>query len=149
MRAVAQRVSRASISVEGAVVAAIGEGLAALIGFGPGDGEADLDYMAGKLIGLRIFADGGEKMNLSLAETGGALLLVPQFTLYGDARRGRRPSYSSAMEPAGASKLFDTFIALCSSRHPVVRAGVFGADMKFELVNEGPVTVLLDSSGLF
>ncbi len=149
MRAVAQRVSRASIEVGGAVVAEIGGGIAALIGFGRGDTAADLDYIAGKLTGLRIFADDDGKMNLSLADTGGSLLLVPQFTLYGDARRGRRPSYTPAMEPAAASAMFDEFVALCSSMHPLVRAGIFGADMRFELVNEGPVTILLDSSGLF
>ena len=149
MRAVVQRVSRASITVGGSVVAAIDAGIAALIGFNGGDGAADMEYIARKIMGLRIFGDAEGKMNLSLAEAGGALLLVPQFTLYGDARRGRRPSYSTAMEPGGASRLFGEFTALCASLHPAVRCGVFGADMRFELANEGPVTILLDSSGLF
>jgi D-tyrosyl-tRNA(Tyr) deacylase len=149
MRAVVQRVSQASITVGGSVVAAIDEGIAALIGFSRGDGAADMEYLARKITGLRIFGDAEGKMNLSLAETGGALLLVPQFTLYGDARKGRRPSWSSAMEPADASRLFEEFTALCRSLHPVVRSGIFGADMRFELANEGPVTILLDSSGLF
>ncbi len=149
MRAVVQRVSRASISVGGGRIAEIGGGLAVLVGFTRGDGLKDMDYIAKKIINLRIFEDDGGKMNLSLVDRAGELLLVPQFTLYGDVRKGRRPSYSSAMVPEEASEMFDRFTALCAERLPAVKTGVFGADMRFELVNEGPVTVLLDSSGLF
>jgi len=149
MRAVVQRVSRASIAVGGGLVAEIGRGFAVLVGFTHGDGPKDMEYIARKILDLRVFADGEGKMNLSLVDTAGDLLLVPQFTLYGDARKGRRPSWSSAMAPEEASGMFADFAALCAGRLPVVRTGIFGADMSFDLVNEGPVTILLDSSGLF
>ncbi len=149
MRAVIQRVLSASVSIEGELRASINGGIMALTGFAREDTRVDLEYIARKIIELRIFEDSGEKMNLSLGETGGKLLLVPQFTLYGDVRKGRRPSFSSAMEPVGASRMFEEFVELCASAHSETYAGVFGAHMRVELVNNGPVTILLDSTGLF
>ncbi len=149
MRAVVQRVERASVEVEGREHASIGPGLLVLVGFAPADGGAEMEYIAQKILELRIFNDEKGVMNLSLAETGGELLLVSQFTLYGDARRGRRPSYSAAMTPAKAAQSYARFVELCASRHGVVKSGVFGADMRVELVNSGPVTILLDSSKAF
>lgn len=149
MRAVVQRVERASVEAEGRMLASIGGGVLALVGFALGDGESDMDYISRKILELRIFNDKNGVMNLSLADTGGGLLLVSQFTLYGDARRGRRPSYSGAMPPAEAAQNYRRFVELCASRHGAVRSGLFGADMRIELVNSGPVTILLDSSRAF
>lgn len=149
MRAVVQRVERASIVVDRIVVASIGRGLAVLVGFCKDDTTDDLDYIARKLLALRIFPDAEGKMNCSIVEAGGELLLVPQFTLLGDARKGRRPSYSEAMEPETAKLKFDEFISHCNATGLSVRKGMFGAHMQFELVNDGPVTILLDSRGLF
>lgn len=149
MRAVVQRVLSASIVIDGEVVASIGKGLAVLVGFCRDDSSEDLHYIARKLLALRVFPDEEGKMNRSLVETKGELLLVPQFTLYGDARKGRRPSYSEAMEPQTAKLKFGEFVGLCSTEGLVVREGVFGAHMRFELVNDGPVTILLESRGLF
>jgi D-tyrosyl-tRNA(Tyr) deacylase len=149
MRAVVQRVERASVEVEGSVRASIGPGLLVLVGFAPHDGAAEMEYIAQKILDLRVFNDESGVMNLSLADTGGELLLVSQFTLYGDARRGRRPSYSAAMAPSEAAQSYARFVELCASRHGRVKSGVFGADMRVELVNSGPVTILLDSSKAF
>ncbi len=149
MRAVVQRVLSASIVIDRIVVASIGKGLAVLIGFSKDDTSRDLDYIARKVLSLRVFPDDDGKMNRSLVEAGAELLLVPQFTLYGDARKGRRPSYSEAMEPETAKQKFDEFVNLCSTDGLIVRKGVFGAHMRFELVNDGPVTILLESKGLF
>ncbi|MCX7678739.1 MAG: D-aminoacyl-tRNA deacylase [Spirochaetes bacterium] len=149
MRAVVQRVNRASVIVDTIVVASINRGIAALVGFRNDDTESDLEYIARKLVELRIFPDANGKMNCSLQQIGGELLVVPQFTLYGDARKGRRPSYSEAMEPKVASSLFEEFVEMCSRKGIPVRKGVFGAHMYFELVNDGPVTILLESRGLF
>jgi D-tyrosyl-tRNA(Tyr) deacylase len=145
MRAVVQRVSEASVVIGGECVARIGHGLLAFVGFHGDDGEADLEYMADKIIGLRVFGDEEGKMNRSLADEGGALLIVSQFTLYGDARKGRRPSYSEAMAPGPAQEWYRRFVALCRTKTSPVEEGVFGADMKVRLANEGPVTLLLDS----
>jgi len=145
MRAVVQRVSEASVEIGGECVARIGHGLLAFVGFHGDDGEADLEYMAGKVIGLRIFSDEEGRMNGSLADEGGALLIVSQFTLYGDARKGRRPSYSEAMAPGQAQEWYRRFVALCRSKASKVEEGMFGADMRVRLTNEGPVTLLLDS----
>jgi D-tyrosyl-tRNA(Tyr) deacylase len=145
VRVVVQRVSQAKVEVEGAVVGQIGPGLLVLIGFRPGDGETDLDWMARKLIGLRLFEDAGEKMNLSVAEVAGELLLVPQFTLYGDCRKGRRPGFSDALAPAQATLLFDRFCDVVEQSGQPVQRGVFGAHMQVSLVNDGPVTLILDS----
>lgn len=149
MRVVVQRVLSASIVIDGIAVASIGNGLAVLVGFCKDDVSSDLVYMARKLLSLRVFPDEDGKMNLSLADVKGELLLVPQFTLYGDVRKGRRPSYSEAMDPQSAKFKFDEFADLCSANGLIVRKGVFGAHMRFNLVNDGPVTILLESRGLF
>ncbi|SRR6056297_519092 len=149
MRAVLQRVLNASVAVDGNTVASIGKGLCVLCGFTHEDTEADLQHMTQKIIALRIFEDEDGAMNLSLRDIGGELLIVPQFTLYGDARKGRRPSFSAAMEPSRAMKTFSLFMEMCKGEYPHTRAGIFGAHMQVELVNDGPVTILLDSSRLF
>jgi len=144
MRVVLQRVNRASVTVDGVVVGEIGRGLLALVAFAPGDDD-QIDWVAEKLLGLRIFADESGKMNRSVVEVSGALLVVSQFTLYGDTRKGRRPSFVDAAAPEVASVLYETFVAkLRESRIPVA-TGRFGADMQVELVNDGPVTLILDS----
>jgi len=150
MRVVLQRVSRAAVRVEGETVGAIGNGLLLLIGFAEGDSSAESEWMAGKLVGLRVFNDADGKMNLSLEETEGEILAVSQFTLYGDARKGRRPSYAKAASPEAAASLYRDFVALLQTRAPGrVSEGVFGAMMEVELVNDGPVTLLLEkNSGL-
>jgi D-tyrosyl-tRNA(Tyr) deacylase len=149
MRAVIQRVSSASVTVEGQVVGAIGAGFLVLLGVGEGDAEADADYLAEKTANLRIFEDDAGKMNLSLREIGGGALVVSQFTLYGDARKGRRPSFIAAARPEEANRLYAYF---CDRLHaldiPVAR-GVFQAMMSVALTNEGPVTILLDSGKAF
>ncbi|HNR88789.1 MAG TPA: D-aminoacyl-tRNA deacylase [Spirochaetota bacterium] len=146
MRAVLQRVLSASVTINGEVVSAIGPGMLALVGFRRGDTDDDMAYLIDKTLGVRIFDDERGVMNRSLAEIDGELLVVSQFTLYGDARKGRRPSYSEAMPPDEARVLYDAFLRRCRERHPRVCGGVFGADMKVALVNDGPVTILLDSS---
>jgi len=145
VRVVVQRVTQAAVEVEREIVGQIGPGLLALVGFRPGDGEADLDWMARKLIGLRLFEDTAEKMNLSVAEVGGEVLLVPQFTLYGDCRKGRRPGFSDALGPAEATLLFDRFCDIVGQSGPPVQRGIFGAHMRVSLVNDGPVTLIVDS----
>lgn len=146
MRAVVQRVSRASVTVEGEVVGAIEAGLLVLLGAGAGDAPADLAYLVDKLVNLRIFSDEAGKMNRSVLDCGGGVLVVSQFTLYGDARRGRRPAFTDALEPVAARALYEQSLeALRQAGVTRVAAGVFGADMKVELVNDGPVTILLDS----
>jgi len=149
MRAVIQRVTQATVTVEGNIIASINKGLCALVGFTATDTEKDLQYICQKIIGLRIFDDSDAFMNLSVADVDGHILLVPQFTLYGDARKGRRPSFSDAMKPEEASQLFDTFVALCKQHYPKVQQGKFQAHMQVSLMNDGPVTILLDSSKLF
>jgi D-tyrosyl-tRNA(Tyr) deacylase len=149
MRAVIQRVLQASVSVEGEVKTSIGAGMLVLAGFHGDDTVQDMEYIAEKILGLRIFDDEKGVMNRSLRETEGDLLVVSQFTLYGDARKGRRPSYSAAMPPAKASVFFSDFLEICRSKHGKVQAGVFGATMKVSLVNAGPVTILLDSRRQF
>lgn len=149
MRAVIQRVTQATITVEGNIIASIDKGLCVLAGFTATDTEKDLQYICQKIIGLRIFDDSDAFMNLSVADVDGHILLVPQFTLYGDARKGRRPSFSDAMKPKEASQLFDTFVALCKHHYPKVQQGKFQAYMQILLFNDGPVTILLDSSKLF
>jgi D-tyrosyl-tRNA(Tyr) deacylase len=150
MRAVIQRVSRAQVTVGGEVVGAVGRGLAVLVGAGDGDGDEDLAYLVGKTVNLRIFPDEAGKMNRSVLDVGGEVLAISQFTLYGDARRGRRPAFTSAMEPAAAEALYRRYLdGLAAAGVSRVEAGIFAADMKLELVNDGPVTILLDSSRLF
>jgi D-tyrosyl-tRNA(Tyr) deacylase len=145
MRAVIQRVSSASVTVAGRLVGEIGEGVMALVGAGTGDDEKDVDYIARKIAELRIFEDADGKMNRSLDETRGAVLLISQFTLYGDVRKGRRPSFLDAMEPAGAARLIDQVRDRLRARGLTVATGEFGAMMDVTLVNRGPVTILLDS----
>jgi D-tyrosyl-tRNA(Tyr) deacylase len=150
MRAVVQRVSRARVEVDGRQVGAIRGGLLVLLGAGAGDGPADVAYMVDKVVNLRIFPDEAGKMNRSLLETGGGVLAVSQFTLYGDARKGRRPAFTGALEPVAAQALYEQFIAgLRAAGVADVASGVFGAMMEVELVNSGPVTILLESGKAF
>lgn len=149
MRAVVQRVAQASVTVEGGAVARIGAGLLVLLGVGARDGEAEADYVAGKVAGLRIFPDAEGRMNRSVVETGGAVLLVSQFTLYGDCRKGRRPSFTRAAGPDEAMRLYELAAERLRRRGLQVRTGVFGAHMQVALVNDGPVTLLVDSEGTF
>ncbi|HWN98325.1 MAG TPA: D-aminoacyl-tRNA deacylase [Blastocatellia bacterium] len=148
MRAVVQRVTSASVSVNGEVTGEIGEGFLVLLGVARDDEEKDADYLADKIINLRIFADDEGKMNRSLLETGGEMLVVSQFTLYGDVRRGRRPSYTDAAEPAKANELYEHFVEQVRSLGLNVETGVFQAMMKVRLTNDGPVTILIDSRKL-
>ncbi len=145
MRAVIQRVRRAAVHVEGQTVAAIGSGLLLLVAFRPEDGEAELTWMAEKVVHLRIFDDAAGKLNRSLLEEAGEVLVVSQFTLYGDARRGRRPSFDAAAPADRARPLFEKFVDKLASHGIIVRTGRFQAVMQVELVNEGPVTLLLDA----
>ena len=149
MRAVVQRVRRASVTVDGQVVGAIGSGLLVLLGVGRDDAEGDAAYVAGKIHDLRLFADAEGRMNRSVAEVGGAVLVVSQFTLFGDCRRGRRPSYGAAAPPDRARALYEALVARLRSAGLPVRTGEFQAMMDVELVNDGPVTVLLDSGRAF
>ncbi len=149
MRVVIQRVLQASVQVDGETVASIGSGILVFAGLHESDTLQDMEYIISKLVGIRIFNDAGGVMNLSVADTAGEILLVSQFTLYGDARKGKRPSYSCAMRPEAARKAFNEFIEMCRARHEQTRAGVFGADMKVSLVNDGPVTILIDSGRAF
>jgi len=149
MRAVVQRVSSGSVAVDGAVVGQIGNGLAVLVGMGAGDDEADVEYMVQKLLGLRVFEDDAEKMNLSVCDVDGGLLLVPNFTVYGDCRKGRRPSFIGAAPPERAEQLFSDLVAAASARLDQVAAGTFGAHMTVNIANDGPVTVLIDSGREF
>ncbi len=145
MRAVIQRVRRAAVHVEGQTVAAIGSGMLLLVAFRPEDGEAELTWMAEKVVHLRIFDDAAGKLNRSLLEEAGEVLVVSQFTLYGDARRGRRPSFDAAAPADRARPLFEKFVDKLASHGIIVRAGRFQAVMQVELVNDGPVTLLLDA----
>jgi D-aminoacyl-tRNA deacylase len=145
MRAVIQRVSRASVKVDGELTGEIGEGLLVLLGVAQDDGEADADYLAEKVAGLRIFEDDAGKMNLSVAEVGGALLAVSQFTLFGDVRRGKRPSFDAAARPEKAKALYEYFVERIRASGLRCETGRFQEMMDVELVNAGPVTILLDS----
>jgi len=146
VRVVLQRVSRAAVRVDGETVGSIGVGYVVLAGFAPTDTEAVLDWMAEKILGLRLFADPQGKMNLDLEEVNGAVLVVSQFTLYGDAQKGRRPSFIAAAPPAQAVPLYERFVALLKERSGGLRVetGRFGAMMEVELVNDGPVTLVLE-----
>jgi D-tyrosyl-tRNA(Tyr) deacylase len=149
MRAVVQRVSRASVTIDSETVGAIGAGLLVLLGVSSGDQEADARYCAEKVLNLRIFEDADEKMNLSVLDIEGELLVVSQFTLYGDTRRGRRPSFIDAASPAEANRLYEFFVGECRQKAAKVETGRFQAMMDVELVNNGPVTILIDSKKLF
>ncbi len=144
MRAVAQRVSHARVTIDDRIAGEIERGLLVLVGFAPTDGEGELRWMAEKLWGLRIFADEAGRMNRSAAEVDGALLVVSQFTLYGDASRGRRPSFTGAAPPEEAERMYERFVQVCREVNHPVEQGEFGAMMQVELVNEGPVTILLE-----
>jgi D-tyrosyl-tRNA(Tyr) deacylase len=149
MRLVVQRVSRAKVSVGGDVVGEIGRGFLALVGVESGDTDEDMRYGVEKLVGLRVFEDEAGKMNRCVADVGGSILLVSQFTLLGDARHGRRPSFSNAARPEVAAPMIDRMAEAILARGIPVARGVFGADMQVELVNDGPVTILLDSKKTF
>ena len=145
MRAVVQRVKSAAVYVEGRVTGQIDQGLLVLAGVGRGDGEKDVAYLASKLPELRIFEDTAGKFNLSLREVGGKMLVVSQFTLYGDCRKGRRPSFIEAAEPAEAKRLYEQLVLKLREQGVPVETGEFQAKMEVHLVNDGPVTILLDS----
>lgn len=149
MRAVVQRVSAASVTVEGRKVGSIGPGLLVLLGVARGDTEKDGEYLAEKLAGLRIFEDEEEKMNRSVAQMGGSILLVSQFTLYGDVRHGRRPSFTQAAPPEEANRLYEDLAQKLRDKGLTVETGQFQAHMEVSLVNDGPVTILLDSGKSF
>lgn len=149
MRAVLQRVTEARVEVAGQTVGEIGAGLLVLLGVARVDTNSDADYLAEKIVNLRVFDDDEGKMNRSLLETSGEMLVVSQFTLYGDVRRGRRPSYSDAAEPEKANDAYEYFVKCVQSSGVRVETGVFQAMMKVSLTNEGPVTILLDSRKLF
>jgi D-aminoacyl-tRNA deacylase len=149
MRAVVQRVSRAKVTVAGEITGEIGPGFLVLLGVAEGDSATDATTLAEKLVGLRVFEDADGKMNLSLGETGGAMLVVSQFTLLGDCRKGRRPSFIAAARPEIANELYEQFVASVRQLGIPVGTGKFQAHMDVELVNDGPVTLLLDSRKAF
>lgn len=145
MRAVIQRVVRAHVDVHGQTVGRIGSGLMILLGVGQGDAPADGDYLAEKTAGLRIFPDDAGKMNRSLQDTGGGALVISQFTLLGDCRKGRRPAFTAAADPETANTLYEYFCQKLTEQGVQVQRGLFAADMQVHLINDGPVTILLDS----
>jgi len=149
MRAVVQRVSRAQVTVNGEIAGKIGRGLLVLLGVGRDDGEADATYLAEKIAGLRVFEDAEGKMNRSVQDVGGSVLAVSQFTLYGDVRRGKRPSFDAAAPPEKARQLYEFFVEQIRAAGLPCETGRFQEMMKVELVNEGPVTILLDSGKSF
>ena len=145
MRAVLQRVSYARVVVDNKTVGEIKSGILALVGINDGDDKNVFEYMFEKMYGLRIFSDEKDKMNLSAEDIGGGLLIVPNFTIYADARKGKRPSFAGGASPSDAKKIFDDFVRYAKKRCDKTQSGIFGADMKVELLNDGPVTILLDS----
>ena len=149
MRAVVQRVLHADVTVSGETTGTIEKGLKVLLGVGEGDTEKDAEYMAEKVCGLRIFEDADDKMNLSVQDVGGDILAVSQFTLYGDVRKGKRPSFSTAARPEEANRLYRYFIECCQKRGIKVEEGIFQAEMLVKIHNDGPVTILLDSQKTF
>lgn len=149
MRAIVQRVKSSSVEIEENVVASIKKGILVFLGVGKEDGEEDIDYMVNKILGLRIFEDDGEKMNLSLADINGELLVVSQFTLYGDVRKGKRPSFTQSAPPDIGKAIYEKFLNKCEEYGRRPERGVFGADMKVHLINDGPVTIMLDSKKTF
>ena len=148
MRAVLTRVSSASVSIDGVPVGQIGKGFLILLGIGPHDTEAECRYLAEKALGLRIFEDETGKMNLGLDQVGGQVLVVSQFTLYGNCRKGRRPSFVEAANPELGNQLYEYFLSCCEELGYPPQHGIFGADMKVSSVNDGPVTLLLDTDTL-
>ena len=148
MKAVVQRVAQASVQVDGQITGQIGRGFLVLLGVHTEDTQEDLDYVVKKVTGLRIFEDENEKTNLALKDVDGELLLISQFTLYADCKKGNRPSFIKAGNPELANSLYEYIIAACKKELPVVETGSFGADMKVELMNDGPFTIVLDSDEL-
>ena len=148
MRAVLTRVNSASVAIDGEVVGKIGKGFLILLGVGPDDTEKECRYLAEKALGLRIFTDENDKMNLGLDAVGGEVLVVSQFTLYGNGRKGRRPSFTDAANPELGERLYEQFLADCASLGYPPQHGRFGADMKVESINDGPVTLILDTEQL-
>ena len=148
MRALVQRVSHASVTIDGVVHGKIGQGFLVLLGITDGDTEDDAVYLADKTVKMRAFTDENDKMNRSLADVGGGLLIVSQFTLYGDCRKGNRPSFTGAARPETAIPLYEAFIARCRESGLPVETGEFGADMKVELLNDGPVTLWMDTKDM-
>ena len=145
MRAVVQRVTNADVKIDGRVNGKIDNGLLVLLGVGNGDTEEDMKYIADKIIKLRIFSDENDKMNLSLEDVGGSMLVISQFTLYGDCSHGRRPYFGNAMEPVSANEMYEKFLAYIKEQGIHTETGEFGADMKVSLTNDGPVTIILES----
>lgn len=145
MRAVVQRVTNADVKIDGRVNGKIDDGLLVLLGVGNGDTEEDMKYIADKIIKLRIFSDENDKMNLSLEDVSGSMLVISQFTLYGDCSHGRRPYFGNAMEPVGANEMYEKFVAYIREQGIHTETGEFGADMKVSLTNDGPVTIILES----
>ena len=145
MRAVVQRVTNADVKIDGRVNGKIDDGLHVLLGVGNGDTEEDMKYIADKIIKLRIFSDENDKMNLSLEDVGGSMLVISQFTLYGDCSHGRRPYFGNAMEPVSANEMYEKFVAYIREQGIHTETGEFGADMKVSLTNDGPVTIILES----
>lgn len=145
MRIVVQRVKYASVTIDGKVNGEINNGFLVLLGIKSTDSKQDVDYLVKKVVNLRIFTDENDKMNLSLKDINGELLIISQFTLYGDCKDGNRPSFIEAAKPDVAIPLYEYFIAECKKQIPVVETGIFGADMKVELLNDGPVTIIIDS----
>ena len=148
MRAVVTRVNSASVTIDGEVVGKIGKGLLILLGVGPEDTEQTSRYLAEKILGLRIFEDENEKMNCSLADVGGEVLVVSQFTLYGNCRKGRRPSFAEAAPPELGNRLYEQFMKDCADLGYAPQHGRFGADMQVASVNDGPVTIIMDTKQL-
>lgn len=149
MRAVVQRVSRSSVTVEGELKGAIDRGIMVLLGVEQGDGHKDVDYLVDKILNLRIFEDADDKMNLSVMDVGGSMLAVSQFTLLGDCRNGRRPSYSTAARPEEANLLYESFVAKAATKGIKVETGQFQAHMMVDILNDGPVTLMIDSKKTF
>ena len=148
MRAVLTRVTSASVTIDGKVNGKIGKGFLILLGVGPNDTEKECRYLAEKILGLRIFEDENQKMNLSIDQVGGELLVVSQFTLFGNVRKGRRPSFTEAADPQLGNELYEKFLAICEELGYPPQHGEFGADMQVESINDGPVTLILDTEQL-
>lgn len=149
MRAVVQRVTKSSVSVDEKIIGSVGKGMMLLLGVESGDTEKDVDYMVDKVINLRIFEDENEVMNLSLLDVKGEMLAVSQFTLLGDCRKGRRPSYKNAARPDDANALYEAFVEKCRAKDVKVETGKFQAEMLVDIANDGPVTLLIDSKKTF
>jgi len=149
MRCIIQRVTSAKVSVDNDVIGQIEQGIMVLVGVSQSDDEKTFEYMTGKLVHLRIFPDENDKMNLSAADIGGGILLVPNFTLYGDAHQGRRPSYTKGAPPSVAADIFAEFVGYVKKQYNNVECGEFGAHMHVELINDGPVTIMIDSDKTF